>query len=128
MVGAIGSASGGGGGISGNYAAKLAALNKQLAACEEELKTVQKQCSSVPTKESDQKALSTKIAALKAQITQATQSESSPSAQAVESSSKTAPQESKDQESRDSASSSFEVTQLALAREGHLGTRVNVRA
>jgi hypothetical protein len=98
--------------------AQLEDLNEQLAAREEQLKAVAKECSSVPTKDRDQKALSAKIAALRIKIAQLSPAESQP----------TAPTNPVAQGSNARARPSFAVVQLELAREGDLGTRANLRA
>jgi hypothetical protein len=113
-------------GAAGNKVAKLAALNQQLSACEEELKTVAKQCSSVASKESDQKALSTKITALKTQIAELSVADE-PASSAVEPGD--AMQGGRAQRAeKPPERPSFDLTRLDLAKEGDLGTRINLLA
>jgi hypothetical protein len=111
-------------GTAGSKSAKLAMLNAQLSACEEELKTVTKQRVCGPTKESDQKALSVRITAIKAQITELSQIDEPAPARAIEAGDEA--QRSRVQGARERPS--LAVESLNLAKDGHLGTHINLLA
>jgi hypothetical protein len=111
----------------GSKSAKLAMLNAQLSACEEELKTVTRQRVCGPTKESDQKALSVRITAIKAQITELSDIDEPGPARAVEASDEA--QKSRVQSAeRARERPSLAVGSLDLAKDGHLGTHINLLA
>jgi hypothetical protein len=103
--------------------AKLARLHLQLSACEEQRSALERQPASLPTKELDQKALSAKIAAIKAQIAELARSDSAPARRAAEDS-----DAQKRPHARRSEPSPLDAVRLAMVKEGHLGTLVNVRA
>lgn len=104
-----------------NKIAKLARLHLQLSACEEQLAAVERQSSPVANKEIDQKALASKIAAIKAQIAELARPDRAPAARAAD-------DERSKPRARRSEQSPLDAVRLALVKEGHLGTLVNLRA
>jgi DNA-binding transcriptional MerR regulator len=106
-----------------NKIAQLARLHLQLSACEEQLNAVERQPSPVATKVIDQKALTSKIAAIKAQIAELARSDAAPAARAADDN-----DERKRPRARRSEQSPLDAVRLALVKEGHLGTLVNLRA
>lgn len=104
-----------------NKIAKLARLHLQLSACEEQLAAVERQGSPAP--ERDKKALASKIAAIKAEIAELARSDASPAARAAQHRS-----QRQSSRTRSPAPSALDAVRLALVKEGHLGTFVNIRA
>lgn len=106
-----------------NKIAKLARLHLQLSACEEQLGAVERQDAPVAAREVDRRALTAKIAAIKAEIAELAREDASPAARAAEE------REARQRPpSQRSAPSVLDVVRLAMVKEGHLGTLVNVRA
>ena len=110
-------------GTTGNRIAKLAQLHLRLSACEEQLGALERGCASTEIKARDKQLLTSKIADIKAQITELARSDASPVARAAE----------EDANRQHTGAHSAERTpldavRLALVKEGHLGTLANVRA
>ncbi len=107
----------------GNKIAKLAQLHLQLSACEEQLGAVERQYASTESEARDKQALTSRISTIKEQIADLVRSDASPAAHAAE-----------DEQDRQRASahsaerSPLDAVRLALVKEGHLGTLVNLRA
>jgi hypothetical protein len=124
MVSSIGSPANGGSAVSTtrDKIAKLARLHLELSACQERLSAVERQGSAQAVKESDEQALTAKIAAIKAQIAELARSDASPAARAAEER-----DELQNPRTRRAESSPLDAVRLALVKEGHLGTLVNLR-
>lgn len=125
MVSSIGPAPNaiGGAGTRGNKIAALARLQMQLSACEEQLQAVERQDPALPTKQREQSALSAKIAAIKTQIAELSRYDTSPAEREAE-----AREEAKSPRAESPDQSPLDTVRLALVKEGHLGTLVNLRA
>jgi hypothetical protein len=105
-----------------NKIAKLARLHLQLSACVEQLGAVERQPATAASKEIEHKLLTSKIAAIKAQIAELVRSDTVSAARAAEEDAERSPSPT-----RRSKASPLDAVRLALVKEGHLGTLVNVR-
>ena len=89
----------------------------------ERLGALQRQGAPAPAKEIDQKALTAKITAIKAEIAELARADTSPAARAAEEN-----EERRRPPSQRAEASALDAVRLAMVKEGHLGTFVNVRA
>jgi hypothetical protein len=106
----------------GNKIAKLAQLHLQLSACEEQLGAVERQYPSPESRARDKQIVTFKIAAIKEQIAELARSAESPTARAAEDD-----QERQRADTHSAERSPLDAVRLALVKEGHLGTLVNLR-